>query len=181
MLQETLSYRTRRFRIAPVGNPDKQNTPQKMRWSQRGLPSHNAHLEPLQSLSLLPQKRNEEEQCPITENFARAVREQVWVTDGHVSYRGGRGVVTAGRGRERRNMRCCPRKAPRPFPVHLHHQHLSLAPRQRHLSAPVRGVPEKLTEERTDAGNVPAGHKMGDQIEICAPSLLKGKWRSGIQ
>lgn len=53
MLQETLSYRMR-FPIASVGNLHNQNTPQKVQWSQHGLPSHNTHLKPLQSLSLLP-------------------------------------------------------------------------------------------------------------------------------
>lgn len=161
MLQETLSYRMR-FPIAPAGNPDNQNTPWKVQWSQHGLPSHNA---PSEVVSLAPkgQKRNQEEQCPITENFARTVKELVWVTDWHVSYRGSRGVVTAGRGHEHRNVHCCPRKASQPFPVHLHHPTAVLGPKTATSPcASVRVVPEKLTEGRTDTGNMPAGNKMGD-------------------
>lgn len=102
---------------------------------------------PAEVVPLAPkgQKRNQEEQCPITENFARTVKEPVWVTDWHVSYRGSRGVVTAGRGHEHRNVHCCPRKASQPFPIHLHHPTAVLGPKT--ATSPcvsVRGVSEKL-------------------------------------
>jgi len=60
-------------------------------------------------------------------------------------------------------------------------QRLPWAPRQQHFPAPLSEVSQKNSEERTDTGNVPGGNKAGDQIKICAPSLLKQKWRSEIQ
>lgn len=81
-------------------------------------PKAPAELVPLAPKGL---KRNWEEQYPITVNSARAAREPVWATDWHMSFRGGKGAVTVGRGHEDRNVRCRPTKPSQPFPVHLHH------------------------------------------------------------
>lgn len=85
-----ICYRMSRFPIPPAGNSDNQkHTPEGAvvsAWSAQPQCPPN----PLQSLSLFApngQKRNQEEKCPITVNFARAVRESAWATYWHVSYR----------------------------------------------------------------------------------------------
>lgn len=95
-----------------------------------------------------------------------------------MSFRGGSRVVTLGRGHKHRDKHGCLRKASHPFPEHPHHPTPTPGPR----SAPPSEVsPKKLTEERTDKGNMPEGNKTCDQIKFCVPSLLKEKWRNKIQ
>lgn len=56
MLQETLNYKMSWFPIAPAGHSENQNIPQKVQWSQHGLPSHDAQLKASADLVLLAQK-----------------------------------------------------------------------------------------------------------------------------
>lgn len=147
-------------------------------------PATTPHEGSAELVPLAPKKQTKkpQEQCPVTINCARVVREPVWLTSWHMSFRGGRRVVTLGRGHTHRDGH-----ALLPEERGKHHipslytcitQHLPLTPGQ-HLC--LKCPPEKMTKERTDKGNVPEGNKTCDQIKFCVPSLLKEKWIIKIQ
>lgn len=138
-------------------------------------------MKPLQNLSLLPQRNKEknQEQCPVTVNFARAVWKPVWLTSWHMSFRGGRRVVMLGRGHKHRDMHTLlPEESIPSLPCTPASPNTYPCPQ---VSTSVWSVPKKLTKKRTYKWNVPEGNKICDQIKFCVPCLLKEKWRSNIQ